>query len=95
MSRITVIQTDGTEFDVITSKRGRALIDTCKGYIHAKTLDTVNLKDGRVILVDDLGHEQKKPVNRTATKMYRRVCFSGTTHQIVGDVAIALDEDFA
>lgn len=36
-----------------------------------------------------------KPVNEQATQLYHRICKPGTTHQIVGDVAIAHDRDFA
>lgn len=37
----------------------------------------------------------RKPVNAKATELYHAVCKPGTTHQIVGDVAIVNDEDFA
>lgn len=57
--------------------------------------DTVNLRDGRIMLVDDQGHQKQLPVNPEATKLYHGVCRPGTTHQIVGDVVIAVDEDFA
>lgn len=57
--------------------------------------DTVNLRDGRIMLVDDLGHQKELPVNPKATAMYHAVCRPGTTHEIVGDVVIAVDEDFA
>jgi len=36
-----------------------------------------------------------KPVNQRATELYHAICNPGTTHQIVGDVAIVHDEDFA
>lgn len=36
-----------------------------------------------------------KPVNEKATALYHAVCLPGSTHQIVGDVAIVRDEDFA
>ena len=32
-----------------------------------------------------------KPVNKKATKLYHAICVPGTTHQIVGDVAIMHD----
>lgn len=64
-----------------------------------------------VMLVDDNGHEtravetpgllqlvsigHRKPVNEKATELYWANCRAGTTHQIVGDVAIVPDEDFA
>lgn len=77
--------------------------------IGAQFLDTVNLRDGRVMLVDDNGYETRceprefgvelvpvlarKPLNPAATRIYHAVCRPGTTHQIVGDVAIVLDKD--
>ena len=35
----------------------------------------------------------RKPVNEKATILYHAVCVSGTTHQIVGDVALWHDGD--
>ena len=35
------------------------------------------------------------PINEAATALYLRNCVPGTTHQIVGDVVIAPDSDFA
>lgn len=77
--------------------------------IKAETLDTINLRDGRVMLVNDRGYEIKTvqhenkielrpvrallPVNAEATRMYHAVCVPGTTHEIVGDVAIVVDAD--
>jgi hypothetical protein len=106
--------------------------------IEANGLDTVNLRDGRVMLVDDGGWEATrtiehttagaladasdprsglarsaralaadlpvehhrittmrptKPRNQTATDLYLRTCVPGTTHYIVGDVAIVHDRD--
>ena len=37
----------------------------------------------------------RKPINQRATELYHAICKPGTTHQIVGDVAICHDEDFA
>lgn len=37
----------------------------------------------------------RKPVNAKATELYLANCRPGTTHAIVGDVAIVPDEDFA
>lgn len=64
-----------------------------------------------VMLLDDLGYETaaitdenatllvpltaKKPVNAEATRLYHANCRPGTTHQIVGDVVIVPDEDYA
>jgi hypothetical protein len=36
-----------------------------------------------------------KPVNVEATRLYLLNCKPGTTHQIVGDVVVLPDEDFA
>ena len=65
----------------------------------------------RVCILDDHGYDTEqiesngviylkptnalKPVNEEATRLYHRICVPGTTHQIVGDVAIAHDGDFA
>jgi len=58
--------------------------------------DTVNLRDGRVMLVDDEGaiRDPRAPVNAEATKLYHAVCRPGTTWPIRGHVAIARDADF-
>jgi hypothetical protein len=64
-----------------------------------------------VMIVDDLGYETqaiqdgnstllvpvkaKKPINAEATRLYHANCPPGTTHQIVGDVFLCPDEDFA
>jgi hypothetical protein len=37
----------------------------------------------------------RKPVNAEATKLYLANCRPGTTHQIVGDVIVVPDLDFA
>jgi hypothetical protein len=36
----------------------------------------------------------RKPINERATQLYHAVCLPGTTHQIVGDVAICWDKDW-
>lgn len=64
-----------------------------------------------VMAVDDRGFESKavvdgnvttlvptrarKPLNQEATRLYHKNCIPGVTHQIVGDVFISPDEDFA
>jgi hypothetical protein len=79
--------------------------------IGAETLDRVNLRDGRVMLVDDDGWESyplrtakgislvpvkpRKPVNPTATALYQAVRRPGVTQQIVDHVVIVLDRDVA
>lgn len=107
--KIHIIRTDGTQ-EVVDApfRRINKLID-------CTLTDTVNLHDGRIMLVDDLGYETemvnhgagpddvhrfeskcvkaRKPVNATATALYHGVCRPGTTHQIVGDVAIVVDAE--
>lgn len=78
--------------------------------IHAETVDTVNLRDGRVMLVNDNGYATRAvesgprtttlvptrallPFNEEATRLYHSICIPGTTHRIVGDVAIIRDAD--
>lgn len=109
--QIEILRTNG-ERETITVPSGRAAFAEIEKMIGASTLDTVNLRDGRVMLVDDAGWETRtvehapgqvefiptvprKPFNPEATKLYHSVCRPGTTHQIVGDVAIAWDRDFA
>lgn len=60
-----------------------------------QALDTVNLRDGRVMLVDDTGMIDGRSTNPEATKLYHGLCRPGVTHPICGDVAITLDSNFA
>ena len=39
--------------------------------------------------------QARKPVNQKATELYHRNCHPGTTHQIVGDVVVMPDTDYA
>jgi hypothetical protein len=48
-----------------------------------------------VMMVDDTGMIDGKPINPKATELYRGVCRPGTPYSIHGDVAIVNDEDFA
>jgi hypothetical protein len=61
----------------------------------ADALDTVILLDGMVMLVDDQGHKKQLEINTVGTALYLKRCKAGTTHFIVGDVAIVPDSDFA
>lgn len=111
--KVTIIRTSGaTEQHEVPN--GNGCFKAIEALIGAQFVDTVNLRDGRVMLVDDKGYETDpittevdgvsfielrttkalKPVNVEATKLYHAVCIPGTTHQIVGDVAICLDADF-
>jgi hypothetical protein len=48
-----------------------------------------------VMLVDDTGMIDGKPINPKATALYHAICRPGTMFSIHGDVAIASDRDFA
>jgi hypothetical protein len=48
-----------------------------------------------VMIVDDIGHRKGLPPNDDATALYWRNCVPGTTHMILGDVAIVRDDLFA
>jgi hypothetical protein len=113
--KVEIVRTDGRreQHEVHGGDRVCAQIGALIG---ADTVDVVNLRDGRVMLVDDNGYDTvdvevppppgygfaierqcvrgRKAVNPTATALYHAVCVPGTTHQIVGDVAVVRDEDF-
>jgi hypothetical protein len=65
--------------------------------IGCTVIDTVVLDRKRelIMIVDDTGMIDGKPVNPKATELYHAVCKPGTVHAIHGDVAIVNDEDFA
>ena len=91
-----IIKVDGTE---VPLPRHGSTRDIAK-LIGADTMDTVILTwtngvPAQVMLVDDLGYDKGLPVNAKATALYHKVCQPGTTHQILGDVAIVHDQDFA
>lgn len=89
-----IIRVTGARESVELGAPSRA-IQAIQRAIGATCLDTVNLRDGNVMMVDDTGMIDGKPVNPEATKLYHGICRPGTTHQICGDVAIVRDEDFA
>jgi len=105
---VHVIRTSGREEDLDITR-----FDEVRRLIGAHTLDMVDLRDGRTMVVDDLGYEVEeidhgieatpfglahrferrpvralRPVNEKATKLYWAVCAPGTSHRIVGDVAV-------
>jgi len=114
LARVEILRTDGSRDTYVV--RRPALLQWIQRMIEADTIDAVNLRDGRVMLVDDHGWETRttdertpdgvlhitvhpvrprKPINPAATALYHAVCGPGTTHAIAGDVAIAVDADFA
>jgi len=88
--RALLIKADGDAipFDHVLGIRGVEVL------IGAAGLDTINLRDGRVMFVDDLGFDKDKPVNLQATEIYHSVCRPGTTWQIRGDVIVVHDRDY-
>jgi hypothetical protein len=91
-----VIRTDGTE-EVFP---GRAFIRSIEKAIGANCLDSVTLtrhasRAQIVMMVDDTGMIDHKPVNPRATELYLAVCKPGTVYSIHGDVALVWDGDFA
>ncbi len=95
MGRIAVeiIRADGVH--KTASIDGNNWLHETEQLIGADILDTVDLRDGRLMFVDDLGHSKDLPSNPEATALYHKICKPGTTHQIKGDVVIGNDKDFA
>ena len=87
---VHIIRVDGTE-----ERASVAHISNVSKLIGADTMDSFNLRDGRVVMVDDTGMIDGKPVNAAATKLYHGICRPGTVHQIHGDVAILVDGEWA
>lgn len=90
---VELIHVDGTSEKRKIPKR--IVWNRLRTFLSANGFDTVNLRDGRVMIVDDTGMIDGKPVNPEATKLYHAICIPGTVHCIHGDVAIAFDKDFA
>lgn len=88
-----IIRVDGTRETLQIKNRPNAM-NQIRHSLKAEALDCVNLRDGRVMLVDDEGIRKGRPVNMQATPLYHAICRQGTTHCIHGDVAIVRDSDF-
>ncbi|CAN5300941.1 hypothetical protein BH10PSE16_BH10PSE16_01360 [soil metagenome] len=90
-----LIRADGTKLDLPNARS----IEQHRKMLNANTLDTVTLhhmgQPRHVMLIDDIGHDKKLPVNAEATRLYHANCSPGTTHTIRGDVIVAPDADFA
>jgi hypothetical protein len=92
-----VVRVDGTE----EPKEGRPTTGLIHREIGAECCDSVILTFGHdrqaevVMMVDDTGMIDRKPVNEKATALYHTRCKPGTVYAIHGDVAIVLDADFA
>lgn len=92
-ANVEIIRIDGRR--EISQVSRHSVTRVIRNAIDADTLDAVDLRDGRVMMVDDTGAIDNKPVNPEATKLYHGVCRPGTTHQIHGDVAIVIDAELA
>lgn len=106
-----LIKTDGTTQDFDTPQTleqirnliGADALDTVNlrhmGYplhvmaVEDKGYETRAVVEGNVTTL--VPTRARKPVNLEATKLYHLNCIPGTTHQIVGDVFISPDDDFA
>ena len=88
-----IIHTDGTEI-LIEEKPN---MDRILKAIGAECADTVCLDKRtrtQIMVVDDTGMVDGKPVNSKATKLYHSVCKPGTVYASHGDVALCNDLDF-
>lgn len=86
-----LIKSDGQEIGFTT----KPSIQEIREKIGApQGLDFVDLGNGQVMAVDDVGLVDGKPINYKATELYHSVCVPFTMNPICGDVAIAWDADF-
>jgi len=90
-----VVRVDGTE-----EVMGPVNLSAIHKAIGCTCCDTVILKRSAfeaeiVMMVDDTGMIDGKPINPKATALYHGVRGPGTPYSIHGDVAIVNDEDFA
>jgi hypothetical protein len=90
---VEIIRVDGTHETAAVDQSN--WLKQIEGLIGTNCLDSVDLRDGRVMFVDDLGYSRRLPQNTEATGLYHKICKPGTTHQIKGDVVIGRDEDFS
>lgn len=93
--RIEILRIDGSrEEREIPKQNSFARIYAA---INCHCCDTVNLRDGRVMIVDDNGRVDERPRNPQATALYHSIypLAKKADTPICGDVVIADDEDFA
>ena len=88
-----IIRVDGTEATVQSKPTLQAVYEA----IGCENIDTVTLdhKNQVVMMVDDVGMIDGKPVNKKATALMKEAFGRGYPNAIHGDVAIVNDEDFA
>lgn len=88
-----IIRVDGT----VTLHESKPIMQRLHRELGCDLVDTVILDREReiVMVVDDSGMVDGKPLNLKATELYQAICKPGTVHGIHGDVAIVNDRDFA
>lgn len=86
-----IIQIDGTESVV----EGKPTIDKAKHIIGCETIDAVNLGNDTIMLVDDVGLIDDRPINQKATELMLQRFGPKYPSKIHGDVLIVNDLDFA
>lgn len=92
---IKLIRVDGTEETEFVAG-GRHILDSAHRMIGCSCVDTVIVDRKRhiVMLCDDTGMVDGKPVNPRATELYHAVTKPGNPYSIHGDVVLAFDRDF-
>jgi hypothetical protein len=87
-----VIRSNGQEEDHNAPSIGKI-----RKLIEADCLDSVSLSRSPtiVMMVDDTGMCDGKPVNAKATALYQTRCQGSSPYSIHGDVCLVNDEDFA
>lgn len=88
-----IIRTDGSEeffnekptFPRVLKEIGADCIDTV----------TLDRNASQIMVVDDTGMIDGKPVNAKATALYLSICKPGTNYAICGDVILVNDRDFS
>jgi len=89
MRKLIRVNGDETDFEAPVSMH-----EICK-HIGCEWIDTVNLADGvHVMIIDDTGLIDGKPLNQKATELYWQKCGGPVDHFIAGDVFITPDADF-
>ena len=90
---VEIIRVDGTHETAAVDRSN--WLKQIEGLIGTNCLDSVDLRDGRVMFVDDVGYSKGLLDDLEATALYHKVCKPGTTHRIKGDVVIGRDADFS
>lgn len=90
MRKLIRVNGEETDFDAALS------LDKIRELIGCDCIDTVMLADDvHVMIVDDTGLIDGKPLNEKATQLYWEKCGGPVDAYIAGDVVIVPDADFA